>query len=524
MDANSTNAVVAWLSRVEAYPHRPANVQHIETHISHVFLAGPLVFKLKKPARFDFLDYSTLAQREQACRDELRLNRRLAASSYLQVLPVTRLDDLHFEFDGPGQIVDWVVQMRRLPTEHALDALIRRAEVTPEHIALLSQVLVRFYRSQEPLSLEPLAYSDRVRAHVAANARELSAATHHLSAELVDRVHHFQLQTLTCHHELFNRRVVEQRLCEGHGDLRPEHICFADDGSVIIFDCIEFSEDLRRVDCLDELAFLAAECDFLGAQWIGPQLRKAYEVGCDDSVTDRLWSFYKSYRAAVRAKIAALRAEQLCDEFERQTAIGEAVRHLSLADEYGRPWLAPLAIVVGGLSGTGKSTLARAIAERLGARLLRTDSLRQQMFGDGQTPPFQENALYGQEARESVYTRLIEQAAGDLQAGISVVLDGTFGLSTAIQHVQTLTTRWGYRVAGIECTCPSHVARARIAYRLAKGNDPSQARPETHDLQQSQWQPWPPSLAQLRIDTQEPVSLQLGQALRWICGNTKDSQ
>lgn len=515
MDDKYGSLLVKWLSGVDAYPHRPLSVEHIETHISHVFLAGELVYKLKKPVRFDFLDYSNLAAREQACRDELRLNRRLAAEAYLQVLPITLAKGSRFEFAGPGELVDWVVQMRRLPTERSLAALIDQGEASPAHIAMLSNILTKFYQSQRSSPISATEYVDRVRAHVVANARELHTASRDLSIDLIDRVHHFQLQSLTFHEDLFADRVAAGRIVDGHGDLRPEHICFTQDGSVLIFDCLEFSADLRRIDCLDELAFLAAECDFLGARWIGPLVREAYAAGCRDRAEDRLWSFCRSYRAVVRAKIAALRAAQL-DDSHRQASISEAQQHLQLADEYAEPWRSPQVLIVGGLSGTGKSTLASAIAERLGARMLRTDVLRKQIFGNRPVGERGENELYGAESRQLIYTRMFEQAQHSLAAGISVVLDGTFGQRLAIQDVQDLARRQGCSLLGIECTCPAEVARARIAERLAHGDDASDARPEIHDLQHSQWQPWPATLAQVQIDTQMPLPQQLRLALRQI--------
>jgi aminoglycoside phosphotransferase family enzyme len=151
METGPNKSVADWLLRPESYPHRPATVEHIETHISHVFLAGDLVYKLKKPVRFDFLDFSTIAARERACREKVRLNQRLAPDVYLGVVAVTRSAAAGFELDGDGEVVDWLVAMRRLPTELTLDALFRRGELTADHIQRLAEVLSRFYRSLPPL-------------------------------------------------------------------------------------------------------------------------------------------------------------------------------------------------------------------------------------------------------------------------------------------------------------------------------------------------------------------------------------
>jgi aminoglycoside phosphotransferase family enzyme len=192
---------------------------------------------------------------------------------------------------------------------------------------------------------------------------------------MVERVHGFQLQLLQLRPMIFAERVRGGRIVDGHGDLRPEHICLSD--PVAIFDCIEFNPDFRRIDVADELAFLAAECDF-GRRWVGPRLLQAYRERSDDQPAAVLLDFYKAYRACVRAKVVALRADQLEGQ-SQEAAKEEAQRHLSLADRYVAPWLRPLVLVFGGLAGTGKTTLAMAVADALGVEVLRTDVLRQEL-------------------------------------------------------------------------------------------------------------------------------------------------
>src|SRR5439155_12847777 len=205
-------------------------------------------------------------------------------------------------------------------------------------------------------------YRELCLSHVHGNLRELLAVKHHLPRGVVERVHGFQLQLLMLQPALFEGRVESGRIVEGHGDLRPEHICLSD--PIQIFDCIEFSPDFRRIDVADELAFLAAECDFLGADWVGPQLLAAYRRQSGDIPPPILIDFYKSYRACVRAKVAALRADQL-QGAAQSAAAAEAHQHLALADRHVESWSKPLVLVVGGLSGTGKTTLAKALASAL---------------------------------------------------------------------------------------------------------------------------------------------------------------
>jgi uncharacterized protein len=483
----ATRDLTAWLLQPETYSHGPARVEHVETHISHVFLTGELVYKLKKPVRYDFLDFTTLAAREEACREELRLNRRLAPDAYLAVVPVLRTDGGEFRLGGEhehGQdepIVDWLVKMRRLPTEQSLEALAQSGELRPADIDRLADTLAGFYASLDRLPISPDEYRARTLAHVRGNRQALLETGELFGAEtgegaspaaVIRRVSGFQLTLLHCAPELFDERVRAGKVVDGHGDLRPEHICLAD--PVAIFDCIEFSADFRRIDVADELAFLAAECDFLGVPWVGPQILKRYQEQSGDEVPTVLLDFYKTYRACVRAKVAALRAKQL-EGATQSKAIAEAARHLKLADGYAAPRLAPLVVAVGGLAGTGKSTLAAAIAETFGAELLRTDTIREELFGKSTQGTAVDAGMYRPEARQQVYDELFARGAAWQSAGVSVVLDGTFSTVDSVQHTRSVAKHPRAVFLAVECVCPPEVARERIERRLAEGRDASEA-------------------------------------------------
>jgi aminoglycoside phosphotransferase family enzyme/predicted kinase len=509
--ASDNGEIVRWLSTPAAYPHGPASVELVETHISCVFLAGDQVYKLKKPVRYDFLDFSTVELREHACCEELRLNRRLAPQAYVDVVPITRtaageLQIGGLQIGGQGQPVDWLVHMRRLPTELTLEALHQRGELRPEQIDRLAGVLVDFYRSLVPLPITAEEYRQRVESHVRGNRRELMSVAHHLPPSAIERVHAFQLQLLKLQPEVFDARARTGKIVEGHGDLRPEHICLTEPPA--IFDCIEFSADFRSLDVVDELAFLAAECDFLGADWVGSRLFARYCELSGDRPPEVLLDFYKSYRACVRAKVAALRADQVQGQ-ECEAATAEALRHLQLADKYAVLWSRPLVLIVGGLSGTGKSTLAAAIAEALGAEPLRTDVIRKELFSAADS-----EELYRPESRERVYDEMFARAKQLHSDRISVVLDGTFGSTAAIRGAVQIASGPRALLLAIECVCPPEVARERISRRRAAGRDPSDARPELHEQQRQSWQPWPTDVPQMRIDTQTGQPEQVRRVLR----------
>lgn len=506
--------IVSWLAKPAAYAHAPEKVEHLETHISHVFLAGDRVFKLKKPVRFDFLDFSTPTAREQACRDELQLNRRLAPDVYLEVLPITLGPDGGLQIGGARTVLDWVVKMRRLPADQTLDVLHAQGRLRPEAVARLAKLLIDFYRSQPPVRLAPLEYRERLTSHIRANWQELSSPKLELPRDVTDRVHAFQLQLLALEPQLFDARVRQGRIVDGHGDLRPEHICLTE--PPVIFDCIEFNAEFRQNDVVDELAFLSAECEWIGAAWAGRQLQQAYEQATSDAAPPVLWAFYHSYRACVRAKVAALRSYQPGPQ--QDAAREEARQRLDQADRYAMPWIRPLVLAIGGVSGTGKTTLAVALAERLGAELLRTDIVRKELFAEQQDSP-RISELYSVAARGQVYDELMSRAAGLRAQRRSVILDATFSMANRISQARQVAGEQVQDFLGIECVCRPEVAHQRIAGRLARGTDASDATPETHDRQRQNWEAWPADIPQIRVDTEQPLERQVDEVCRALRRN-----
>lgn len=510
-----------------SYPHPVERVEHIQTHISHVFLAGEYAYKLKKPVRFDFLDFSTLALREAACYEEVRLNRRLAPQTYLDVVGVRHSAAGGFAWQGDGPVVEWLVQMRRLPAGRTLVDLHRQGSLEPEQIDALAVRLARFYRQQPPRPIAGEEYLARCRRHVQDNRRVLLKYAPDLAPLAVHRVHGGQLLRLTLRPQWLMQRAEQGRVVEGHGDLRPEHICFTE--PLEIFDCLEFSAELRQLDVADELAFLMAECDFLGAGWVGPRLWEAFHREYDDTADPALLAFYQAYRACVRAKVAALRSSQLTGA-PRQAALAEAGAHLAWADQYIAPLLAPWLLVVGGVAGSGKSTLAAALAEHCGAAVLRTDVLRRELFSlrdasgnqakAGSAAP--DEGLYTPQLRQEVYAALFRRATAWLDQRVSVILDGTFSTAESIQGLLRLRDRSARRLLAIQCDCPPEVARQRIAQRRRTLQDASQAGPDVHDLQRRTWQPWPQALPQMRIDTCQPLAEQVAAVCRRLAAMDGD--
>ena len=292
---------VAFLASTQAHPGAKT-VEVRETNMAWVFLACDRVLKMKKPVRRPFLDYGTLEARRQVCADEVRLNRRLAPDVYLGLARLTCDLDGSLAIDGAGRTVDWLVVMRRLPEARMLDQMILAGTVNQAMILGVADRLATFYRDLPSTDIDPTAYIALMRSELDESARVFSHADFNalstrgmavtgLLVDLLDGAPHFVAD-----------RIAAGRIVEGHGDLRPEHICLID--PPVIIDCLEFSEDLRMVDPFNELAYLGMECAVLGADWIGPLMIERCATSLGDAPCDDLLAFYTAYRAALRTRQA----------------------------------------------------------------------------------------------------------------------------------------------------------------------------------------------------------------------------
>lgn len=324
-------AKVAFLKQSDVFLDGSAQIKVVETHMSWVFLTDHYAYKLKKPVRSDFVDFRTIDARRRDCEEEVLLNRGLAPEVYLGTVPMTMASDGHLELGGKGQTVDWLVKMRRLPDERMLDNLIKKRAVPEVAIRSLVEKLVAHYRASPSANVEPCAYRLRLVESTTANARELKAPRYGLSPDRIGRIVAAQLALLNQEPELFERRAREGRIVEGHGDLRPEHVCL--EIEPVIIDCLEFNREFRILDAADELAFLAMECERLGGDAVSGAIFEAYRNVSGDDPPERLVDFYKSYRACLRAKLAALHLRDLLVS-DAQKWAGLTADYLNIAERY----------------------------------------------------------------------------------------------------------------------------------------------------------------------------------------------
>ncbi len=299
-DMLALDAKLAFLRTPSAYPEDGTRIEALETHMSWVFLTDRFAYKLKKPVRYAFLDFSTLAARERDCVAEVELNRRLAGSVYLGVTSLRVDDDGKLNLNGRGTVVDWLVRMRRLPTARMLDSVIREGNVRADDIDRFALLMVDFYARSTPQPIAPGAYRHRFEEDIRTQCSELARPGYGLPAEQIARICEMQSRFVSTPPPLLESRAC--RVVDGHGDLRPEHVLLGD--NPVVIDCLEFDRALRLLDPADELAYLALECERLGARHIGEQVLSRYQQSTGDVLPAALLGFYKSFRACVRAQLA----------------------------------------------------------------------------------------------------------------------------------------------------------------------------------------------------------------------------
>jgi len=462
------NRLVEALKKPDAYDHPAEAVECIQTHISSVFLTGEKVYKLKKPVNFGFLDFSTLEQRERFCRAEVELNSRLAPSVYLGVAPVTRDGD-RFAIDGPGEVVDWVVVMRQLDGQNLGLEVLGRGELSEAHIDHLVEVLVPFYgRAETGEHVDPFGAVDSVKFNTDENFSQTEAFVGKLLCrKRFEHIKTFTDRFLDDRQELFEKRIADGRIRDSHGDLHLGNVFFEDEP--VIFDCIEFNDRFRCGDVAVDLAFMAMDLDFNGRPELARRFIDRYVAASGDRDIEQLMDFYCCYRAYVRGKISAFTSsDPALPAVEQRRFKNLARRYFGLAYRYAGGTERPPLVVFYGLMGTGKTSLARFLRERLGWHLLSTDAIRKHLVGIGENTrvyvPYNEG-LYAPEMNKKTYAELCRRAENLLLAGFPVVIDGAFKTASNREPVVELASRAGANLLFVQSDCEPEEQHRRLEKR-----------------------------------------------------------
>jgi aminoglycoside phosphotransferase family enzyme/predicted kinase len=510
--------IVRDLLRAEAYPWRPATVELIETHISWVFLAGDRVVKVKRPVVFPFVDHASLTRRRQSCHDEVRLNRRLTDGVYLDVVPIVASPiDNRLEVDGPGTAVEWATLMRRLPAAAMLDALLAAGAAPADLAERLAARLIPFHRDVAArCEGEPTAVAAAMTRIVTDNLVELAPfAGAPLSAIQLGLVSAAMDRFVRERDAFLRERAGTGWIREGHGDLRAEHICLERDSPVQIFDCVEFNRDVRCADVASDLVYLLMDLTRLGARQAAATLLARYR-DAEIALPDDLLRFYGAHRALVRTKIAGI-GWSTADGEARDALAAESADYLQMAMAQALSVRSTL-IVMTGLSGTGKSTVAVPLARSLDITRIATDEVRKELTGEsGLTAGAWRQGLYAPDQTEATYDALFTRAGALLAAGQGALLDGTFLDSRLRERAASLAAAHGVPLVLIETNCDDAVAVGRLEAREARRQSPSDATVAIYRRQRAAVaaEPLviPDGALHIRIDTTPEGPVDLGPAL-----------
>ena len=478
------------LSSPNAYPDGSAPLGFRETHVSRLYLHRDRVYKLKKPVDFGFLNFTSLDRRRFYCQEEVRLNDRFAPDTYLGVVEI-RNDGGQIRIDGQGEIIDYAVLMRRLPQERMLDTLLaQRARELPARMDQLAARLVQLHRDSDICRHEGgQSNLEIVRANWRENFQQAEAsAGETLLAAARAQLEAYVEDYLQRHSSLLLQREADGWVRDGHGDLHAEHICLTE--PICIYDCIEFNRRFRVADLSADLAFLLMDLDRRGRSDLAQRLLRRYrELEPEAAGPEHLLHFYRLYRAFVRGKVATFLAnDPQAEAAQRQGAQSDARGYFNLALGYLAP---PALILVSGLMGVGKSTLAAPLAEALGGLWLRSDLLRKALAGlpsdSPQAVPFG-SGIYRSELSRRTYGVLATQARQALAKGQSVVADASFAQAGDRRKMLAVARKAGVPLLLLQLHCPLEVARERLDRRQAAGSDPSDGRSALQQAQLQQWQ------------------------------------
>ncbi len=477
---------LATLLDSRAYPHPVDTVVLIETHISWVLLAGEFAYKIKRPILYPFVDQRSLDRRRLLCHEELRLNRRLAAPIYLDVVEV-RSGSGQARIGGDGEIIEYAVRMRRFDPEQQLDRLLERHDIEPRELEIFGQRLALFHAQAAVAGeSEHWGTADQVRELVLKNWREAAEASAVLDARPAIAALGGSLeQRLDAGRNDLASRWQGGFVRECHGDLHTRNIARLQH-ELIAFDCAEFEPSFRWIDVADEMALLLVDLEARGAPGHAHAVWNGWLERSGDYPAHRILDLYKAHRALVRAKVAALSFSQSDSDRQRKALRAEHGRLIACAGKALRP-RTPALLLMCGLSGSGKTWLARQVALGTGMVHVRSDVERKRLAGlePGQhlSPGTPAKGLYAAQATARVYDHLLVCAKDVLCSGYQALIDATFMRRQQRQLFAALARSMGLRAIIVLCRSDPAVLRARLRSRTLSASDASDA-----DESVLQWQ------------------------------------
>ncbi|NKB57659.1 MAG: AAA family ATPase [Alphaproteobacteria bacterium] len=489
-EAETQRDVIAFLLRPESYGRAKAPVTRIDTHISVIFLVGDRAYKMKRTIRFPYLDYGTVDRRRHFCELELAVNRRTAPSLYRRVMSVTREVDGALCLDGVGTPVEWLIEMTRFDQDTLFDRMATADRLTTALMTTLADSIAAFHDDAEAKAGRSGAAA--MRWVVDGNNREIGERVPIMfAAQQVEHLRSHSVQALDDVAALLDDRAVRGRLRHCHGDLHLRNICLFE-GRPTLFDGVEFNEAITSIDVLYDLAFLLMDLEHRGHRDLANIVFNRYLAMTGDLDGLAAMPLFLSCRAAIRTHTTAAAASAQPDPTVARELEGEARAYLDLACDFLTP-PPPQLIAVGGLSGTGKSTLAGRLAPLVarapGALLLRSDVIRKRMFGVAPEAEL-DAAAYTSEQSAHVYAHLQRDAQTALSAGQSVITDAVFARSEERSAIEAIATKAGVPMIGLWLEAPGATLQARVTNRTGDASDADATVVQqqlAYDLGQVEW-------------------------------------
>jgi aminoglycoside phosphotransferase family enzyme/predicted kinase len=516
MDSALPNALRGLLAP-GAYPHPAGGVELIETHISWVLLAGEFAYKLKRPVRYPFIDLRSPARRQFLCEEEVRLNRRFAPELYLDVCRVVEEGGTaRIAADGEDgrRILEYAVRMRRFRPEDELDRLLAGGRIEPGELEAFGRQLAGLHAGFPAAAADsPWGRPADVQALMVRNLLECAeAAAVFGAAEPVLALRGALQRRLPAAAASMAARRASGRIRECHGDLHARNIVRLA-GRLAAFDCLEYEPAFRWIDVGDEVAFLCSDLTARGRPLHAHAFVSGYLAESGDYSACRVLRLYEAHRALVRAKVAAIDAAAQRRDLELREA--RRREHARLIEHAARSLEArtPMLLLMCGLSGSGKTWLARRLAERLLAVHVRSDVERKRRAGLdalARTRSGLAERLYSSGASAILYEDLARAAEDILAGGCDAVVDAAFLRREQRARLAGVGARLGLRTRLVHCEAPLETLRERIATRGRGGQDPSEADEAVLEWQRSHFEPVLPEepLERVRVDTAKPEALE----------------
>ena len=468
---DNLDALVALLSRGEAYGLPGQPVEQITTHAALISLVGERAYKMKRPVRYSFLDFSTSAKRRQALEAEFGLNRRTAPMLYHRLIPVTRTAEGGYALQGTGQPVEWLLEMQRFDQAALLDRIAERGELDGATIDALAEGIADFHDHAEQRP-DRGGYA-AMRQVIDGNAEDLAGLAKTVFAvTAVDDLNERTRDELERRRDLLEQRRKAGKVRRCHGDLHLGNIVLWG-GRPVLFDCLEFDEALAAIDTFYDVAFTLMDLCHRGLRPLAQRLLNGYLDATWDDAGVAMLPLFLSCRAVIRAKVQGLAAEREDDAEARAREIEAACAYLDLAAGFLAP-APPRLVAIGGVSGTGKSTLARRLAPALGsapgAVLLRSDLVRKKLCGVRPTKRLAPEA-YDQRVSRRVYDTLASRATEILAAGQAAIVDAVFLDPEERARIEQVAVEQGARFDGLWLTAPAGVLTRRLEARRGDASD-----------------------------------------------------